>query len=160
MSGRIARQGWNPPPLLVQLVPSPYNFPPFRFHSSSLTAELCRQALDLRMPPKEVLLKLEGEKAWVKFTGDKHETLGWGWGGEGVAGTLSLGSQTTPRPMYSMGGKKFVDIAGGRRHTLLVSEEVRAFCCCFVARTFLPRFKPNPTPYSHFPSRFTACSPL
>ena len=24
-----------------------------------------------------------------------------------------------------MGGKKFVDVAGGRRHTLLVSEEVR-----------------------------------
>lgn len=76
------------------------------------------------MPPKEVLLKLEGEKAWVKNTGDKHETLGWGWGGEGVAGTLSFGAQTSPKPMYSMGGKKFVDIASGRRHTLLVSEEV------------------------------------
>lgn len=83
----------------------------------------------MRMPPKEVLLKLEEGKARVKYTGDQHETLGWGWGGEGVAGTLSFGSQTTPKAMYSMGGKKFVDIAGGRRHTLLVSEEGVLYAC-------------------------------
>lgn len=60
---------------------------------------------------------------------EKHETLGWGWGGEGVAGTLKFGELKTPNPMYSMGSKKFIDIAAGRKHTLLVEEQGTVFAC-------------------------------